>query len=214
MNYAIHFNTGDSYQRHTTAIISLCRVPFLSVAIAVNGSYFGQGGGSTWLGDLECNGTEASLVDCLTVEQQRHAWQALQCNSAASILCLGQFLCRVTNKDAIVYKLMPNRFVSTNFIMCRLSLMYKSFIVTFLHIRILVTHCKYDAAHTETDNGQSIRLVGGRTGREGRVEVFYEGVWGSVCGGSQWGMREAETVCKELGFFDNSELSLSCTKIF
>ena len=58
----------------------------------------------------------------------------------------------------------------------------------------------------ETDGGLSVRLIGGRSGREGRVEVFFGGVWGPVCGGTQWGAREAEIVCRELGLYDNGEL--------
>ncbi|CAI8001623.1 Scavenger receptor cysteine-rich domain superfamily protein, partial [Geodia barretti] len=62
---------------------------------------------------------------------------------------------------------------------------------------------------TETDGGESVRLVGGRSGREGRVEVYYEGAWGSVCRGSLWGTREAKTVCKELGLFENGAIAVS-----
>ena len=72
-------------------IISLWHTSFLpSVPIAVNGSYFGQGRGSTWLGGLECIGTEGTILDCLTVDQQRNVWRPLQCSSRASVVCLGK----------------------------------------------------------------------------------------------------------------------------
>ena len=40
--------------------------------------------------------------------------------------------------------------------------------------------------------------MGGDTEYEGRVEVCYGGVWGSVCP-SSWGSDDAKVVCRQLG---------------
>ncbi|PVD22132.1 hypothetical protein C0Q70_17937 [Pomacea canaliculata] len=44
-----------------------------------------------------------------------------------------------------------------------------------------------------------IRLVGGLTTHEGRVEIFYNNTWGTVCD-DFFGTEEATVVCRSLGF--------------
>lgn len=46
-------------------------------------------------------------------------------------------------------------------------------------------------------HGHQIRIQGGENPREGRVEVFHNGRWGTVCG-DDWGIEEAMTVCRQL----------------
>ncbi|XP_070537245.1 scavenger receptor cysteine-rich domain superfamily protein-like [Ptychodera flava] len=50
----------------------------------------------------------------------------------------------------------------------------------------------------------SVRLSGGNTPYEGRLEVFKDGQWGTVCG---YGFTsvDAKIVCKELGMFGNED---------
>ena len=51
---------------------------------------------------------------------------------------------------------------------------------------------------TSCNNGD-VRLVGGINELEGRVEICYNKMWGSVCHYS-WSTYDANVVCKQLGY--------------
>ena len=52
-----------------------------------------------------------------------------------------------------------------------------------------------------------IRLTGADEQRRGRLEVFYNNEWGTVCD-DKFGRREGEVVCRQLGF-KNAEVNLT-----
>lgn len=49
-----------------------------------------------------------------------------------------------------------------------------------------------------TDEG-TIQLAGGQSLNEGRVHIFFRGLWGTVCGNG-WNLLDAIVVCRQLGY--------------
>ena len=56
-----------------------------------------------------------------------------------------------------------------------------------------------------------VRLVGGNGVNTGRVEVYYNNRWGTVCDDG-WDLNDAAVVCRELGF--PGAISSSCCASF
>lgn len=49
-----------------------------------------------------------------------------------------------------------------------------------------------------------MRLADGDAANQGRVEIFYQGQWGTVCD-NLWDLLDASVVCRALGFKNATE---------
>ena len=72
----------------------------------------------------------------------------------------------------------------------------------------MINHLKRDTVYYSIcttfslDRG-TVRLSGGRDETEGRVELFWNGRWGTICD-DLWGINDANVVCNQLGFLGAS----------
>ena len=68
---------------------------------------------------------------------------------------------------------------------------------TFKKYKEIACHKYYNIVDQCSDG--DIRLVGSTSPLEGRVEICYEGVWGTVCS-LAWHTIDASVVCRQLGY--------------
>nr|XP_039265426.1 deleted in malignant brain tumors 1 protein-like isoform X1 [Styela clava] len=63
---------------------------------------------------------------------------------------------------------------------------------------------KIERISHKIDHKRKVRLAGGKTEKEGRVEILYMGEWGTVCDDT-WGTNEAQVICEMLDFSEALE---------
>ena len=84
-------------------------------------------------------------------------------------------------------------------IICPCMFVYHSLVPTQYCI-IFIQYCVLvpEGVPKVCENGD-IRLAGGKMSHEGRVELCFNGRWGTVCDDG-WDQQDAAVVCRQLGF--------------
>ena len=77
------------------------------------------------------------------------------------------------------------------------------FVAVLFHILDFNKHLLFIALTNFLYSDTAIRLNGGVNKLEGRVEVLYQGIWGTICDDG-WDDIDTTVVCTELGFLNGT----------
>ena len=77
-------------------------------------------------------------------------------------------------------------------------------------MKYMVTYKRiFNFTHAAPCSDGDLKLVGGATKFEGRLEVCFEKRWGTIHG-IGWGQTETEVACKQLGHSTSSMYMYAC----
>lgn len=158
----------------------VCReLGFDDVARGTHNSLFGPARYPFWMDNMYCSGGEKNLTDC-----RFDGWGTNDCqeSEAAGVVCKnGPGLRRLIEEEVTTTT------TTTEAAPIEVEKKVQGDMVPRIQIKEVIG-----------SHGQ-IRLQGGRTPEEGRVEIkIGENNWGLVCGDG-WSLFEAMVVCRELG---------------
>uniref|UniRef100_A0A8D0LB74 Neurotrypsin n=1 Tax=Sphenodon punctatus TaxID=8508 RepID=A0A8D0LB74_SPHPU len=166
---------------------------------------YGQGSGPILLDEVECSGNELSLDQCRKSYWGQHNCDHIEdagvscdpftgTDPALPPLCHNQLpLIHPSGQMQILFYNSPCR--------CSWSCFFLIFLLSarlrvgkgFLSLFLIA------CPSLPTPAEGTVRLVGGHTPSEGRVDIYYNGDWGAVCDDG-WTDLGAQVVCRQLGF--------------
>ncbi|XP_016132943.1 lysyl oxidase homolog 3A isoform X3 [Sinocyclocheilus grahami] len=183
----------DHWNLQSASVV--CReLGFGTAKEALTGARMGQGMGPIYINEVQCRGDEKSLWDCphksITAEDCKHM-------EDASVICNIPYMgfeksIRLTGgrtqlEGRVELLLSTGSGVRNWGLVCGDGWTSREAMVVCRQLGL-----------GHASSGLRIRIVGGRTDHEGRMEVQVKSRWGTVCS-DNWTTREAMVACRQLG---------------
>uniref|UniRef100_A0A3P9GXQ0 Soluble scavenger receptor cysteine-rich domain-containing protein SSC5D n=1 Tax=Oryzias latipes TaxID=8090 RepID=A0A3P9GXQ0_ORYLA len=191
-------------------------------------AFFGEGKNEIWLDDVQCTGSEPSIMKCphkpiginncghgedagvVCAENVRVMNGSNRCNGRVEVYQDGHWkrvcssdwgkeeaevVCQEIKCGTPLLNVMQNFGEAQGLAGIKTSCVGNETSISNCQLQEFKESC-IDAT-VICSNSKPIRLINGTDRCSGRVEVYYEGQWGTVCD-DKWGMQEAAVACREM----------------